>query len=120
MAIDEVNERSLKVINLAFTDEDGTAVTPISASYRIDDVGSDAEIRDDTAIAIADPDTDVDIPLVASDTSILDETHPYETRRLTYSWTYNTLTSPSVVASDNAEYLYNVLNLKGVTTPSPA
>ena len=119
MAVDEVIERSLRVINLAFTDEDGNPVTPTSASYRIDDVGSGTEVRGDTAIAITAPNTDVDIPLTAADTSILDETKPYETRRLTYTWTYSTLTSPSVEADDNDEYLYNVVNLQGVTTPSP-
>jgi len=119
MAIDEVKERSLKVINIAFVDEDGNPVTPTSASYRIDDVGSDVEVRGNTAISIVAPATDVDVPLTASDTSILDETRAYETKRLTYSWTYNTATSPSVEADDNDEYLYNVVNLKGVTTPSP-
>ncbi len=120
MAIDEVNERSIKVVNVAFTDEDGTAVTPTSASYRIDDVGSGTQVRDDTAISIVAPDTSADIILDATDTSILDEFNLYETKRVTFSWEYATETSPSVTGTGTHEYLINVINLAGVTTPSPA
>lgn len=116
--MDQVNERGTWVTTVAFTDEDGNAVVPASASYRIDDVGSDTEVRGDTAIsALA---SSVEILWTAADTSILDETKPYETRRMTVTWTYATATSPSVTGNGSEEYLLNVTNLKGVTTPSPA
>ena len=120
MVINEVNERSIHIFNVAFIDEDGAAVTPVTASYRVDDVGSDVQVRDDTDISIAAPDTDKDVILTVADTSILDETKPYETRRVTVVWTYWTQTSPSVTGNGTYEYLLNVVNLKGVTTPSPA
>lgn len=116
--MDEVTERSTWITTVSFTDEDEDPVVPASASYRIDDVGSDTEIRDDTEISPLD--SEVDIILTAADTSILDETRPYETRRVTVSWTYPTAASPSVTGTGTKEYLLNVVNLKGVTTPSPA
>lgn len=116
--MDEVTERSSWITTVAFTDEDGEAVVPASASYRVDDVGSGTEVRDDTDISPLAASTDV--ILTAADTSILDETHPYETRRVTVSWTFPTASSPSVTGTGTKEYLVNVVNLKGVTTPSPA
>jgi hypothetical protein len=116
--MDVVNERSTYILTVSFLDEDGAAVVPASASYRIDDVGSDAGIRDDTEISPLA--AEVDLVLTAGDTSILDETHPYETRRVTVSWTFLTAASPSLLGTGTTEHLVNVANLKGVTTPSPA
>lgn len=113
--IDEVNERSAWFTTITFTDEDGLPVVPSIASYRIDDVPSGVEIRADTVINPLS--TSVDTKWERADTLILDETHPYETRRMTITWIYGTDSPPSHGAS---EYLLNVVNLKGVTTPSPA
>lgn len=111
MSIDTVNERSTWITTVAFTDEDGEEVVPAAASYRIDDVASGTEIRDDTAItSLAKA---IEIKWTAADTRILDETHPYETRRLTLTWTYGSDSPPS---QGTSEYLLNVVNLKGVTT----
>lgn len=116
--MDQANERSVAIINIAFTDENGDPVVPSSATYQIDDVGSGTAIR--AATAISPLDTDVDIALTSEDLVILDETKPYETRRVTFEWVYNTDTSPSISASGNKEYFLNVANLHAVTTPSPA
>jgi len=112
MATDAVNERGTHITTVAFTDEDDAPVTPGSASYRIDDVGSDTEVRADTDIESLDE--EIEIVWETADTSILDETHPYETRRMTVTWIYDT------DKQNSAEYLLNIINLKGVTTPSPA
>jgi len=113
--IDEVNERTTWITAVSFIDENGSPVIPDAASYRIDDVGTNVEIREDTEIVFdSPPAADVDLTWEASDTSILDETHPYETRRMTVSWDYGT------DKHGHAEYLLNIRNLKGVTTPSPA
>lgn len=112
--IDEVNERSTWITDISFTDENGDPVVPSIASYRVDDVGTDVEIRDDTTITFdSPPGPFVSVEWTKEDTSILDERHPYETRRMTVSWEYDT------DKHGNAEYLLNVRNLKGITTPSP-
>jgi hypothetical protein len=116
--MDSVNERSTWLTTVPFTNENKDAVVPTKASYRIDDVGSDQEIRTEKDLsALAEQ---IQIMWEPSDTSILDESHPYETRRLTVFWTYDTATSPPTEGEGHAEYLLNVVNLKGVTTPSPA
>jgi hypothetical protein len=118
MPIDEVNERSTWFTTVSFTDENGDPVVPATATYRIDDVGSGQQVRDTTDI---DPlETESQIMWEPSDTEILDEANAYETRRMTVSWTYTTAASPSVDGVGNAEYLLNIINLRGVTAPSPA
>ena len=113
--IEQVNERSTRVFPISFTDGNGDAVIPNAASYRIDDVGSGAAVRDDTELQLTSPaTTSADIVLGPSDTSILDETKAYETRRITVSWTYGDDSPP---AQETAEYFLNVVNLRGVTTP---
>ncbi len=116
--MDCVNERSTWFTTVSFTDENGDPVVPESAQYRIDDCGTDEEVRGDTAIAPLG--TSSSVMWGPADTSILDEARPYETRRLTVSWTYSTSASPSAQAEGHSEYLLNVINLKGVATPSPA
>lgn len=110
--MDTVNERTKWVTTHNFTDENDAPVVPATASYRIDDVGSLAEIHADDTIESLD--SSIEIAWTASDTSILDETRPYETRRMTITWTYGS------GGNGHAEYFLNVLNLKGVTSPSPA
>ncbi len=109
----EVNERTTLIVTVAFSDEDDLPVIPESASYRIDDVGSGTAVRDSTAIAPLS--SSVDIEWEPSDTSILDETHTRETRRMTVTWLYDSSTKQG-----SAEYLVDIINLRGVTTPSPA
>lgn len=117
-SVDSINERSSWVKAIEFTDENGDLVVATSASYRIDDVGSDAQIRDDTEVSLnSPPGTDAEINLNPSDTVILDEVHLYETRRLTVTWLFG---NDSPTKQKSAEYLFNVVNLKGITAPSPA
>ncbi len=115
--MDRVNEHSTWFTTVSFTDENGDPVVPTSASYRVDDVGTGAQVRDDTDIP--SPEAETEIMWAPSDTAILDESHPYETRRMTVSWTYPTALSPSEEGEGHAEYLLNVVNLRGVATPSP-
>jgi hypothetical protein len=114
MSIDTVNERKSWVTTVSFTDEDGAAITPTSAQYKIDDVGSGAEVR--TATAIDSLDEEVDITWEPTDTTILDESHLYELRRMTVEWQYG---SPATLYGTE-EYLLQVKNLRGISTPSPA
>ena len=114
--IDQINERTIKVINIDFDDEDGEPVIPTSATYRVDDIGSGKVIRAETEITSLS--ASKDIVLTADDTCILDEANSFESRRVTVSWIYNTATSPSVEGKGTHEYLYSVLNLEGVTSPA--
>lgn len=109
---DRANERSTWITNVAFTDENGNPVTPSAAEYRIDDVGLGIEIRGDTDISsLAE---NIDIEWTPSDTTILDQTRAYETRCMTVKWSY------AGSKQNTGKYLLDIVNLKGVTTPSPA
>jgi hypothetical protein len=114
MAIDRVNERKTWITQVAFTDDAGEPVTPTSAQYRIDDVGSGSVVREATPISSLGE--EVEIIWEPADTIILDESHIYELRRMTVEWQYG---SPATLFGTE-EYLLQIKNLRGVTTPSPA
>lgn len=109
--INTVNERGTWVSVIAFTKEDGTAVTPTLAKYRIDDVGSGTTVRDNTVISSLSETTEIN--WTEADTQILDSSQPYETRKLTvwYEW----------ATGQNSEQAYLLVkNLGGITATSPA
>lgn len=107
MRLDRVNERSTSIVTLTFRDENGAAVTPGAASYRIDDVASGTEILDDTAFT---PSSDIH-QLTISDTQnrILTAANVREERLVTISITYGT------GRKLNQEYRYYVMNLTKIT-----
>ena len=78
MTIGVVNERSAKIVPVAFIDANGDPVTPTAATYRVDDVGTGTEVRGDAPVT--DLDEDIEILLEAVDTVIIDASRPYETR----------------------------------------
>lgn len=109
--MDEVNERGTWITTVAFVDENDAPVTPTSALYRIDDLGSLARVRANTALTGLS--TSKEITWTESDTVILDSTRPYETRRLTvwYEW---------ATGQNSISYLLNVVNQGGISETSPA
>lgn len=107
--MDTVNERSSWISTIAFTDENGLAISPSSASYRIDDVGSGAEIRDNTAITPLA--SSVEIVWTPEDTKILSDVHLFEVRVLTVTWLYGTS------KQGTEEYILKIKNLKGLLVP---
>ena len=111
MAIDEVNERTSCTVTVAWFDEDDVAVTPQSATYRLDDVTSGTAIVPKTAISGLS--TTNDIAITKDQNSIIG-TGPYEMRRLTVEFTYAT------TKHGTEQYLYRVKNLGGVETVSSA
>lgn len=113
MSIDEVNQRGTWITTVDFTNEDGDAVTPTAAVYRIDDIGSGTVVRGNTAIESLS--SSIEITWSATDTAILDESHAYETRRLTVFYDYSTGKHGSP-----KQYFLNVINLFGITSTSPA
>lgn len=112
--IDEIREGGTSFISLTFGNQDDEATPPKSATYRIDDVGSGAEIRADTDVQPTA--TGVEILLTSEDTRIVDQSKPYETRRVTVRWTYTPDALPDdEIEGEPLEYLYHVINLQGVT-----
>jgi hypothetical protein len=109
--MDTVNERGTWISTIAFKDQDAAAVTPTSAKYRIDDIGSGIAVRENTVIpSLA---ASIEITWTESDTVILDTTQLYETRKLTvwYEW----------ATGQNSEQAYLLVkNLGGITATSPA
>ena len=104
--LDEVNERSTSVVTVAFTDEDGVAVTPTSASYRIDDKQRRVVILDTTNIGSLS--TSVEIEITPAQNYIIRPRSQYEIRTLTvhYEWGSG--------KAANSEFRYKLLNLYGV------
>ncbi len=111
--MDIVNERSNWTSKVSFIDQDRNPVTPDSASYRIDDVGSLTEIRSETPLEVEA--TEIDIKWESTDTAILDKSHPFELRRMTVSWQY--LDDNDELQDGNEQYLLHVRNLPGVPEP---
>ena len=110
--MDQVNEGSSYIVTVAFTGEDGAAITPSSASYRVDDVGSGAAIKASTVIESLG--ASVDIPLGPEETKILNEAHAFETRLITVSFEYTMESGDTGYGT--AEHLIQIKNLFGVTT----
>ena len=61
--------QSTAYVTAAFLDKTGTAATPTAISYRIDDVATGQEIRDDTAITPAA--STVEITLTPADNAMV-------------------------------------------------
>lgn len=102
-----VNEGSTHVVTASFFDEDGNAVIPASASYRVDDAASGAEVIAATAVTPTTPVIDIVIP--AGKNMILNAVRSSEQRVLTMTFTY------SGGKTGTGEYTYRITNLRGVT-----
>ena len=98
-----INEGSTFDLVFGITDKDGLSVIPTSVSYRIDDVGSNAMIRDWTTASPADP---VVISLTSADTVIVKSFSQKELREVTIRVVY------SSTESINTSYFFGVQNLK--------
>jgi hypothetical protein len=105
--MDEVNERTTMLLTVAFFDDDGVAVAPTTASYRIDNRNSGTEIVDDTAIAT--PGTTEEIEITSAQNRILNAANKEEIRVVTVDFTYGSSRRGTV------EYFYKVKNLFGIT-----
>lgn len=105
--MERVKERSTAYLTVTFRDKAGAAQAPTSATYRIDDAGSGAEVLGNTAIgAVA---ASVELTLPPSVNALLTAANPSEFRRVTVVALYG---------ADDAvrdEYVYEVINLAGVT-----
>lgn len=105
--MERVNEQSTAYVTVSFRDKAGALATPATISYRIDDVETGQEIRDDTAVTPAA--SSVEITLTPADNTLVNLNRQYEQHVVTVAATYG--------ASDavRAEYAYEVVNLQQVT-----
>ncbi len=105
--MERVNEGSYHTITVSFTDEDGSAVTPASGIYRVDDLSSGTEIVEDTPFVPESSSYDIAIP--GSSNLILNAVHDVETRTLTVNFVYGG------GKAGTAEYRYWVQKLDYLT-----
>ena len=102
--MDYVNEKTTAIVTVAFKDEDGSAVTPTAAYYRLDCITTGKAIKAETAISGLD--TSVDITITATENAIQTASNSEEEKALTVRFTYSAGTKQGV-----AEYRYKVRNL---------
>lgn len=102
--MDSINEKSSYTVTAAFTNEDGSPVTPSLGSYRIDDEFSGTQIKGDTPFTPSS--STFAIVIAPNDNRILDSAKSEEVRVITVTFVYGTTMQGS------GEYRYKVLNLK--------
>lgn len=102
----EFNERSTVVLTATFTDDDGVAVTPDVATYRIDDEASRTNIQPATSIGPLS--SSVALVITDEQNAIIRPRSKFEIRTVTVEWDYDT------DKHGTAQYRYKVLNLYGV------
>jgi hypothetical protein len=84
--VDEVYEGSTSVVKLTFTDENGDAVIPTSATYRIDDKVTRTSIHATAAfVPVA---STYNVEITAAENRILKSTNVSEDRVLTVTFSY--------------------------------
>ena len=104
--LDECNERSTWLVDVAFFDDEGAPVTPDAATVRIDDEKRRVNIRPQTAIAPLD-DT-VTIEITSDENYIIRPRSKYEVRTVTVEFDYG------IGRHGTTQYRYKVINLYGV------
>ena len=104
--MDVWNEKSTVMVTVAFKDEDGVAVTPSAATYRLDAVTEGHTIL--AATAIGSLSTSVSLHITSAQNAALSAA-PFSERCLTVEYDYGT------TKHGTAEYRYKIKNLIGVT-----
>ena len=99
-----INEKTTLLVQCSFADENGAPVTPAAGSYRLDDMGSGAQIADWTTFTPAA--ATYDLMITDAQNAILNAAREVEKKKLTVSFTFG---SDSKKAT--GEYIYAVRNL---------
>lgn len=107
--MDTHNEGATVTVALTFADEDGAAVTPTSASYRVTDVASGTEMMAETAFAPAGSTHTLTVPATVQ--RILDPTNAYEMRAVAVEFTWG-----NPAKTGTGEVVYRVQNLHALTS----
>lgn len=105
----EVTERSDFPLAVSFLDEDGVAVTPTAATYRIDDQQNRTNLLPATSFpSLA---SSMDLWMESDWNRIIRSRSKYEIRVVTVEYDYDSGVGSKHVTS---QYKYKVLNLYGV------
>jgi hypothetical protein len=109
--LDEITERSSSTVTVSFFDEDGNAVTPDAATYRIDVPVSRTSILPATTFPSLS--TAVDLEITSDQNRVVKERQPSEVHEVTIEFDYTAISGPK---HGTARYRYRIINLYGVTT----
>lgn len=103
--MESVTEQSTSYVTVNFLDKTGALAVPVSATYRVDDVATDTEVRTWAALTAA---SSIEITLTKADNTILNTAGRNEERRVTVIAVYS--------ATDQVtdEYKYVITNLKKI------
>lgn len=110
----EINERTTLILTVSFFDEDEVAVTPDSATYRIDSLQGNRGTAVLAATAISPLSTTATLEITSNQNQIIRQRNPFEIKVVTVEFTYDT------DKHGTAEYRYKVLNLYGVLNVASA
>lgn len=102
--MDTHNEYATVLVDLTFADEDGGAVTPSAATYRVTDVVSGTELVAETAFTPVAATHTLTIPAAAQ--RILAGTNAYEQRAVAVEFSYG-----NPAKTGTGEVVYRVRNL---------
>ena len=104
--LDECNERSTLIVDVAFFDDAGDPVTPDAATVRIDDEKRRTSIRPKEAISpLGDT---VEIEITSDENYIIRPRADYEVRTVTVEFDYG------IGRHGTTQYRYKLINLYGV------
>lgn len=112
--LDEVNERTTLVLTVSFFDEDEVAVTPDTATYRLDSLQGTRGTAVLAATSISPLSTTADLEITSDQNQIIRQRNTYEIKVVTVEFTYDS------GKRGTAEYRYKVLNLYGVVNVASA
>lgn len=104
----EINERTSLILTVSFFDEDEVAVTPDSATYRIDSLQGTRGTAVLAATTISPLSTTADLEITSDQNQIIRQRNAYEIKVVTVEFDYGS------GKHGTAEYRYKVLNLYGV------
>ena len=105
-SIGVVNEDSTFVFRVTFKDTSGNFITPVTISYRIDDVLTVAAIK--VLTAVVPTGSQSNITILAAENAILSEANEFEYRRLTSVFT----TTDGQTRRD--EFIWTIKNLRAI------
>ena len=103
--MESINEGSSAILTIAFTDQDGDAITPDSATFTIYDKFSGTERRSGTISSLA---SSITFVTTDEDNAILNQNNRYEVVAILIEFSYNS-------RYGKGEYFYKVNNLAQVT-----
>ena len=111
--MDTVNEGTTYTVTISFLDQDSLPVTPDSAQYRLDDSGTQTQIRDWTSIS--DLHSSIDVTISSTENKMVNSLEESEVRILTLVFTYGS----TLNWTGTSEYRYVLVNLIDYPSNAP-